>query len=181
VAIPRRVAFVRAIMIGRDGLHRELVLDLFRDAGAIEPRNHLATGNISFTALSADIPAIAARVEACIEAIVGRPKPLYVRALDHLQRLVADDPFRDAPFESADREVVFLPPDPLRPDLPLVSRSGRTSVFASNGSELFAVCQPDEGPGALAERALGAPVTVRAWSTIQKIVAAHVDAVSDLG
>ncbi len=173
MAIPRRIAFVRAIMIGREGLHREVVLGLFRDAGAIEPRNHLATGNISFTALSDDISTITGHVEAGIASIVGRPKPIFVRALDHLEGLVSADPFRDAPDGGADREVIFLPAKPSRIELPLLSRSGCTSVFASNGTELFAVGHPGEGPGALVERALGAPVTVRAWSTIQKIVAAH--------
>lgn len=161
-------------MIGREGLHREVVLDLFREAGAIEPRNHLATGNISFTARSADVQAITRHVEAGVAAIAGRPKPLFVRGLDHLEQLVADDPFRDAPSDGADREVIFLPPGTPPTALPLLSRSGLTSVFASNGSELFAVGRPDEGPGALVERALGVPVTVRAWSTIHKIVAAHV-------
>lgn len=160
-------------MIGREGLHREVVLDLFREIGAIEPRNHLATGNISFTARSADVTAITRHVEAGIAAIVGRPKPLFVRTLDHLGRLVADDPFRDAPPDGVDREVIFLPPQVPPVALPLRSRSGRTAVFASNGSELFAIGRPDEGPGALVERALGVAVTVRAWSTIQKIVTAH--------
>lgn len=166
---PRRVAFVRAIMIGREGLDREVVLDLFRAAGAIDPRNHLATGNVSFTSLGADLPGIRGHVEAGIEAIVGRPKPIFVRALDHLERLVDAGP----PGGDPACEVVFLPVDAPAVELPLVSRSGRTSVFASNGTELFMTSTPQEAPGALVERVLGRPVTVRAWSTIGKIVAVH--------
>lgn len=174
MSIPRRVAFIRAIMIGREGLHREVVLDLFREAGAIDPRNHLATGNVSFAALGANIQPIVSHVEQGIEAIVGRRKPVFVRALDHLERLVHTGPPTSLPFgDPAQLELVILPPDAPRPDLPLVSRSGATSVFASTGRELWSVSLPGDAPGGFVERALGVPVTVRAWSTIQKIVAAH--------
>lgn len=156
-------------MIGRDGLHREVVLDLFRDAGAVDPRNHLATGNVSFAAPGADLPGIREHVEAGIAAIAGRPKPVFLRALTHLERLVDDGP----PGGDRTCEVVVLPSCAPAIDLPLVSRSGRTAVFASNGTELFMTSTPQEAPGVLVERAVGGPVTVRAWSTIEKIVAAE--------
>lgn len=174
----RHVAFVRAVMIGRDGLHRDVLLDLFRSGGAVDPRNHLTTGNVSFTAPADTVPVLVGHVEAGIREIVGRPKLLFVRTVAHLEALVADDPFRAAPFHEPDeREVVVLPDDAPSIDLPLVSRSGHLTVFASTGHELCSVSrraggrQP-EAPGGLVERALGVPVTVRAWSTVVKIVAA---------
>lgn len=176
--IPRRVAFVRAVMIGREGLHREVLLDLFREAGAIDPRNHLTTGNVSFTARSADVQPIVRHVEDGIGRVVGRPTPVFVRALDHVTRLVTDDPFRGAPFAPDQREVVILPPGVAPPPLPIRSPSDGLSVFATNGTELFAVSRRVDGrdteaAGGLVQRVLGVGVTVRAWSTIQKIVAAH--------
>jgi hypothetical protein len=170
MAIPRRVAFVRAIMIGREGLQREVVLDLFREAGAIEPRNHLATGNISFAAVAADIPAITAFVEAGIVAIVGRPKPrcscgrsitcngswLTTRSTDEpAVRSCSCLPERRASSSHWSRERASL----------------RCSRRTAPSCSLSAA--PGEAPGGLIERALGVSVTVRAWSTIAKIVAAH--------
>jgi uncharacterized protein (DUF1697 family) len=174
VPIARRVAFIRAVMIGRDGLHREVLLDLFREAGAIEPRNHLTTGNVSFAARGEEVPRIVEHVERGIEAVTGRPKPLYVRALDHLERLTRRGPPADRPHgDGRTLELIMLPVDAPEVELPLASRTGRTTVFATTGSELWAATVPDEAPGGFVERALGVPVTVRAWSTIQKIVAAH--------
>jgi uncharacterized protein (DUF1697 family) len=174
VPVERRVAFIRAVMIGRDGLHREVVLDLFREAGAIEPRNHLTTGNVSFSAAGADVARIVGHVERGIEAVTGRSKPLYVRPLDHLERLVRQGPPGDRPpGDERTLELVFLPAGAPDVELPIRSRTGRTTVFAATGGELWAATVPDEAPGGFVERALGVPVTVRAWSTIRRIVAAH--------
>ena len=46
----RYAGFVRAVMLGRDGLHRPVLLDCFRSAGADRPRSYLTTGNVTFTA-----------------------------------------------------------------------------------------------------------------------------------
>lgn len=169
--IRRRVAFIRAVMIGRDGLHRELVLDLFREAGATDPRNHLTTGNVSFAADDADVQRIVEHVERGIGAVASRSKDVFVRDLEALRRLVP--PAGDAIPPDGHLEIVFLPRDAPSTSLPLRSKSGLTAVFAATDQALWAFSTPPEAPGGLVERALGMPVTVRAWSTIRKIVAAH--------
>jgi uncharacterized protein (DUF1697 family) len=164
------VAFIRAIMIGRLGLHREVLLDLFRSAGARHPANHLATGNVSFGARARDVDGIVEHVESGIEAIVGRPKLLYVRPLAHLVAMVDADPFAAAPVRDApQREVVFVHGRVPPLDLPIVTTKADLCVFASSGRELFAVSRV-EPPGGVIERVTGEPVTVRAWSTVTRIV-----------
>jgi len=44
----RYVALIRNVMIGRAGLDRDALLQIFAGAGAMDPRSHLATGNVSF-------------------------------------------------------------------------------------------------------------------------------------
>jgi uncharacterized protein (DUF1697 family) len=164
------VAFIRAIMIGRQGLHREVVLDLFRDAGAHHPVNHLATGNVSFGARTRDLDGIVEHVEAGIEAIAGRPKLLYVRPLAQLVAMVDADPFATAPRgDVPQREVVFMPGRVPPIELPFVTRRGDLCIFAASDRELFAVSRV-EPPGGVIERLTGEPVTVRAWSTVTRIV-----------
>jgi uncharacterized protein (DUF1697 family) len=164
------VAFIRAIMIGRQGLHREVLLDLFRDAGARHPVSHLATGNVSFGARAPDLDEIVGHVEAGLEAIAGRPKRLYVRSLAHLVAMVETDPFAAAPARDVtQREVVFLTGRAPALDLPIVTRRADLCVFAASERELFAVSRV-EPPGGVVERLTGEPVTVRAWSTVTRIV-----------
>lgn len=174
-AVPH-VAFVRAIMIGREGLHREVVLDLFRTAGADVPVSYIATGNVSFEAAPSDIGRIVGAIEAGIEAVTGRPKPLYVRTLEELQTMVADEPWAGSPFTDVDeRDVIFFRDTAPAIELPIVSPSGSLSVFASSRRELFCVSRridgrAPEGSGGLIERLTGEQVTVRAWSTVTTIV-----------
>jgi uncharacterized protein (DUF1697 family) len=169
------VAFIRAIMIGREGLHRAVLLDLFREAGAGNPVSYIATGNVSFEAPPRRVDVIAGRVEAGIEAIVGRPKPLFVRSLAHLAAMVDADPFTTAPFgDGVAREVVFFRGSVPSFDLPIVSPSGNMCAFSSSGRELFAVSRATggvpEAPGGLIERLARESVTVRAWSTVTTVV-----------
>ncbi|MFL6239409.1 MAG: hypothetical protein ACJ735_07985 [Actinomycetes bacterium] len=40
----RWVGFVRNIMVGREGMHRDVLLRLLSDARGVDGRSHLATG-----------------------------------------------------------------------------------------------------------------------------------------
>jgi len=171
----RHVAFIRAIMIGREGLHREVVLDLFRRAGGHNPVSYIATGNVSFEVAPARLARLVREVEAGIESIVGRPKPLYVRSVAELVAMIEARPFSTAPFDDErGREVVFfrgaVPPRAL----PHVSPSGYLSVFAAGGRELFAVSRagdrPPESAGGMIQHLTGELVTARAWSTVSTVV-----------
>ena len=104
----RYVAFVRNIMVGREGLHRDVLLRLLAEARARDGASHLATGNVSFDAEPAELAELVRRLEAGIAEVVGRREPVVVREVAFLARLVADDPFRGFDAEW-DREVSFLP------------------------------------------------------------------------
>lgn len=165
-------------MIGREGLHREVVLDLFREAGAIEPRNHLATGNVSFSVDPERLDALVAAVESDLQALLGRPTPLFVRTLDDLVALLEADHFVDAPFDDVAARLVTFFRDrvPHTLDLPLHAPNGDWSVFAVGPGEVFSVTraridrQPQD-PGGVIQRIAGEPVTTRALGTLDRIVA----------
>jgi uncharacterized protein (DUF1697 family) len=172
------VAFVRAVMIGREGLHRQVLLDMFRDAGAEHVVSYLSTGNVSFRIDGELVDETIEQVAAALGRLLGRPTPLFVRRLDELVELVDRDPFADAPIVDVyARLVTFLPAvRPHVPDLPMVAPNGDWTVFAAGPAELFSVTRasPDrqpQDPGGVIQRAVGAPVTTRAIGTIERIVA----------
>src|SRR6185295_2123196 len=79
-AAPRTyVAFVRAVMHGRNGLHRSTLLDLFAAAGAQDARSYLTTGNVSFAARPAALRRMVPALEHGLEAVVGRRTEVFVR------------------------------------------------------------------------------------------------------
>ncbi len=171
------VAFVRAVMIGREGLHRAVLLDMFERAGATDAVSYISTGNVSFRVEPADVAAIVESVESDLERLLERPTPLYVRTLDDLRGLLDDDPFADAPFDEVHARLVtfFRGEVPATIELPVDAANGDWSVFGRRRREVVSVTRalPDrqpQDPGGVIQRVAGQPVTTRAIGTIERIV-----------
>lgn len=172
------VAFVRAVMIGREGLHREVLLEMFGRAGAADATSYISTGNVSFTAAPGRLDEIVASVEAELGALLGRPTPLFVRPLSHLARLLDADPFASEPFDAVYARLVTFFSDrvPSTMAVPMTAPNGDWSVFAATASEVFSVTRawPDrqpQDPGGVIQRTAGELVTTRGLSTVARIVA----------
>ncbi|NNF87929.1 MAG: DUF1697 domain-containing protein [Acidimicrobiia bacterium] len=172
----RYVGFVRNVMIGREGLHRPVLVEIFRAAGAAEPRSYISTGNISFSAQDKDVSDMTGTVEDRIAEVIGRHEPVFVRSVDYLRDLVASDPFATSPVsDPVDRTVSFTR-DPLGDiELPVWSRRADVALFRATEREVFAVGRlvdgRTSGGGGLVEKTIGQPVTTRSWNTVLRIVA----------
>ena len=171
------VAFVRAVMIGREGLHRKVLLDMFERAGAADAVSYISTGNVSFSADAVAVSAIVDRVESDLEQLLGRPTPLFVRSRDALVELVEGDPFADAPFDDVYARLVtfFRTAVPASIVLPMRAPNGDWEIFAAGRGEVFSVTRawPDrqpQDPGGVIQRTAGEPVTTRALATIERIL-----------
>ncbi len=180
------VAFVRAVMIGREGLHRTVLLDMFERAGATAARSYISTGNVSFDVEPGRLDHVVAAVEVDLEQLLDRATPLFVRSLDELRSMLADDPFAAAPFDDVYARLVtfFRPSVPTTFELPMTAPHGDWSIFAGTPTELFSVTRawPDrqpKDPGGVIQRAAGQLATTRAVGTIERIVAKLDDATID--
>jgi uncharacterized protein (DUF1697 family) len=169
------LGLVRNVMVGRDGLSRDVLVDVLNAAGAADARSHLATGNVTFRADREEVDAMVTRVETGLEQVVGRSTMCAVRPVTWLHRLIADDRF--APFDGDwETEVGFL-----RHDAPVLDRAGlgdarRTVVVEVLEREVL-TARPRAGGARphvnrLLEVATGSPATARGWSTLQRIAAA---------
>lgn len=171
------VGFVRAVMIGREGLDRETLLDIVRRAGGKQPASHLATGNVSFSCAPDQLTRVVERIEAGIGDVVQRPTPVFVRSVDHLIELVDRDPFSEAPHPNPKARLVAMVRHvvPVDFEVPIVSPNGDFHVFAASGGDVFSITIDTggrvENPGGLIERLVRQPLTSRAIGTIETIVA----------
>ncbi|MBT8217684.1 MAG: DUF1697 domain-containing protein [Acidimicrobiia bacterium] len=168
----RRVAFVRNIMVGREGLSRERLLDCFAEAGARDARSHISTGNVTFFA--DDARAVADGAEAAIARIIGRTEEVFVRDLRFLRRLHRLEPF-DGLQDVHERVVSFgMRPFRISEPLPLRTSRGDAAYFRVFGRQAFGYSRMVEGrtqsPAGLLERVAGQPITTRSWGTIEKIL-----------
>lgn len=170
------VAFVRAVMVGRGGLTREVLLEAFRTSGAEEPISHLATGNVSFHAQRERVTCLAREAEGAIGAVIGRPTPVFVRSLEALQSSVTNSPFASAPIpDPHERCVSFCDCDLTWLELPITTTRGDALTFAATPGGAYSVTRVIDGragnPGKTLEALLHAPVTTRNWNTVERIVA----------
>ena len=89
----RFVGLVRNVMLGREGLHRNVLLALLDAAGGRSGVSCPTTGNLVFDAAPAQLDAVVQRLEAGIAAVIGRREPVVVREAAWLSDFVAGDPF----------------------------------------------------------------------------------------
>jgi len=176
LAAQRFAAFVRNIMVGRNGLTADVLRRMVGAAGGSQPRSHLATGNLTFTASAPSLGWMGKALEDSIESVLGRREDVLIRSLASLAAAVRADPFAaimaDDVFE---RCVTFLPPGPpVTLSLPIETARRDTVLFARQSDDVLSITRLVGGrpgqPGKYLEATTGLRVTTRNWSTIERIV-----------
>jgi len=173
----RWVSLVRNVMLGREGLHRLVLLDVVGAAGCSNAQSHLTTGNVSFDCSEEDIDEAVAAMEAGVESVIGRHEMVAVRSLTSIRQFVEVDRFAGLDPTEWQTEVAFVRHDAPAIEVELLGETGRTVVVEARDRELL-VARPPSGPARphvnlIAERATRSPATSRGWSTLQRIVRAH--------
>lgn len=147
----------------------------FEGAGFSQVKTLLSSGNVVFSARKVSEATLQRRAEAAMQAQLGKSFMTFVRAIDHLQWLIDDDPF--AAFKlpaGAKRVVTFLhePPKDF-PKLPVTLGDAR--LLALVDRELFSAYVPSPGDPVfmrLIEKHCGKAQTTRAWDTVTKVCTA---------
>lgn len=167
---------VRNVMLGREGLTRDVLLDVIGAAGGSDPRSFLSTGNVTFHAVRSDLDAVVDAIEGGIEQVLGRREIVAVRSVNWLRALVAESHFEQFIRDEWETEVAFLRHDAPPINRDRVADSRRTVLVQINQREILAA-RPRTGGGRphvnrLLERASHRPATSRGWSTLQRLAAA---------
>jgi len=174
---PQRFAgFVRNVMVGRAGLSADVLLRAVEHAGGEAPRNHLATGNVSFSASPGGLDAITAQLEEAIAAVIGRREDVFVRSIDSLAIEVGSEPFAHVMADDVYERCVtyFRITAPMTLELPMRTPRGDAVLFASGPGQVLSITRLIAGrpgqPGRVVESAMGVRATTRNWNTIERIV-----------
>jgi uncharacterized protein (DUF1697 family) len=173
----RQVAFIRNVMIGRAGLSRDVLLSIFADAGAVDSRSHLATGNVSFDWPGGEIAVLIEETQAGIERTMGRFEPVFVRSVAALRASVESEPFRVAPIADVGHRCVTFTESFARVEFPVISVREDAYVFDAIGTDWYSVTRLVGGRGGnvnrMIEKALSCAATTRNWNTIERVVKLH--------
>lgn len=171
--MPRYVAFLRGVSPMNCKMPE--LKAAFEAAGFDAVKTVLSSGNVVFDARKATEASLQKKCEAAIEAGLGRRFATIVRSVEHLDKLLAADPF--AAFrlpKDAKRVVTFLREPPARaPKLPIEQEGA--SILALRGGEVLVAYRPIANTPVfmtLIEKTFGKDVTTRTWETVRKCAAA---------
>ncbi len=147
----------------------------FESAGFSNVKTLLSSGNVAFDARAASESTLERKAEAAMEQAMGRSFYTIIRSQQHLQELLADDPFPalGAPA-TAKRVVSFLRAAPASGTALPPPMSG-ARVLGVRGREVLSSYEPSaDGPVfmRLIEKTFGKDITTRTWDTVRKCAAA---------
>lgn len=174
--MPQFVAFLRAINVGGRTVKMERLRELFTSAGYANVKTFIASGNVIFDAKRSHPARVECEIEALLRGGLGFEVATFVRSITALAEVAAYEPFPRA--GSGELFIGFLKTSPL-----LAARKSVESLGSANdefhfrGSELHWLCRTrvSDSPvsGAVLERKLRMPVTLRNARTVVKIAAAN--------
>ena len=179
----RYVGLVRNVMLGREGLHRDVLLRRRRPAGGRSATSHLTTGNLIFEVAPAQLDAVVRRLEDGIAGVIGRREPVVVREAAWFRDLVAADPFAAFPVDRWEIAVAFLRLDAVPLNSAAVPRIDGLEAVEVRPHELLMAGRRDvRRPGGtyLIPRPWRDEATTRAWSTVQRLAAARTTAIGEI-
>jgi len=146
----------------------------FEAAGFQNVVTVLGSGNVVFDAARAAAGTLENRVEAAMDASMGKVYSAFSRPIDELERLLAADPFRVHHLPShAKRVVTFVRAGSSSgPKLP-IEQDGARILRYEDGIVFTAYVPSAKGPVfmKLLEKAFGKEQTTRTWQTLEKVVA----------
>jgi len=143
----------------------------FEAAGFADVKTLLSSGNVVFSAKTADEAALARKAEAAMQKQLGRCFMTIVRSVDSLQAMLEADPYAQFRLAAGSKRVVtfLLEPPKKRPALPIELDGAR--ILCVRGCEVFSAYVPGpRGPVfmTLIEKTFGKDVTTRTWETVKK-------------
>jgi uncharacterized protein (DUF1697 family) len=171
--MPRYVAFLRAV--NPMNARMPELKRAFEAAGFTDVKTVLASGNVVFSAPRASPAALERRSEAAMQERLGNAFLTFVRSTDHLEEMLAADPFARFRLPKNAKRVVTFVRASREATLALPIELDGARILAMEGREIFSAYTPSpRGPVfmRLIDRTFGKIVTTRTWDTVRKCAAA---------
>lgn len=177
--MPRYVAFLRGINLGKRRLQMSRLAELFEELGFDAVTTFIASGNVLFSSKARKTAELEARIAAHLASSLGYDVDTFVRTLQEVVAVGALRAFAEDGAPGITVHVAFLQ-KALAPDIArkLGALSTDSDAFRVNGREYYWLCRirtPDSKVWALPEfKALCLPrATMRNMTSIRKLVAKH--------
>ena len=171
--MPRYAAFLRGVSPMNAKMPE--LKKCFEEAGFLDVRTLLSSGNVVFDARRASEAALERRAEAAMTERLGRAFYTIVRPVSHLSEIIEADPFARFRLPADSKRVVTFLREPHATTLSLPVEVDGARILAMDGREVFSAYLPSpRGPVfmTLIQKTFGENVTTRTWDTVKKCSAA---------
>jgi uncharacterized protein (DUF1697 family) len=177
---PRLIAFLRAINVGGHVVKMDALRRIFESLGFTDVETFIASGNVIFSAPDPASRALEQRIETALREALGYAVATFIRSSAELAAIVSYEPFPPADLAGADVSLFigFLPEPPgAAAERALAALRTPDDDFDLHGRELYWLRRGriSDSPvsGALLEKKLGLPTTLRNATTVRKLAAKY--------
>ncbi|MBE7557039.1 MAG: DUF1697 domain-containing protein [Anaerolineales bacterium] len=178
--MPKYIAFLRAINVGGHTVKMDHLRRLFEAMDFANVETFIASGNVIFESTEPDKKALERQIEESLQAALGYAVATFIRTTAELGEIARHKPFQE-PDLNADGNMLYIA---FLADTPagaarqkLLSFSNEVDEFQLNGREVYWLSRRKLGDsqfsGALLEKTLGLPATVRNSNTVKKMAAKY--------
>jgi uncharacterized protein (DUF1697 family) len=178
--MPRFVAFLRAINVGGHTVKMDRLRALFEALEFSSVETFIASGNVIFETPAAMADILERQIERHLQAALGYAVATFIRSTAELAEIVHYRPFKPAELDEAGHllYIGFLPDSPTdKAQQKLMALCNDINDFHIHGREIYWLCRKTMSEsnfsGALLEKTLGMPATLRNVTTVKKLAAKY--------
>jgi uncharacterized protein (DUF1697 family) len=173
----RYVAFLRAINVGGHTVKMVELRQHFVTLGFANVETFIASGNVLFDCPSARSDELERQIEGHLHTVLGYAVATFLRTARDMADVTAYDPFPALASQPDSRRYVgFLHDEPSDASIrKLMTLQSEIDTFHIHRRELYWHCRTRQSDsafsGAVLEKTLGRPATLRNVTTVRKIAA----------
>ena len=178
----RRFAFLRAINVGGHTVKMDHLRQLFEALGLLNVETFIASGNVIFDSPVGNVQALEKQIESHLHESLGYAVATFIRSSSELASIANYQPFAASELEGYALYVAFLPAPPNRESQQrLMAFRTPLDDFHVHEREIYWLCLTRSSDsafsGALLEKAIGMPATMRNSTTVRKLAAKYTGSV----
>jgi uncharacterized protein (DUF1697 family) len=176
----RLVAFLRAINVGGHSVKMARLRELFDSLGLSNVETFIASGNVIFDSSAESARTLEDKIEVHLRESLGYEVATFIRSVSELADIANYRPFAALELDKEGNSlyVAFLPAPPSEEAQEgLLAFRSKVDDFHVRGREVYWLCRKKLSEsafsGALLEKTLGMPATMRNATTVRKLAAKY--------
>lgn len=178
--MPQYITFLRAINVGGHTVKMDQLRRLFEALGFANVETFIASGNVIFESPSKSAKALENKIEKHLHESLGYEVATFLRTTAELAAVAQYQPFSATELnDKGNRLYIAFTADPpsAAAKQKLLAGATETDEFHIHGREIYWLCRKQfhesKFSGALLEKILGMPATVRNVTTVRKMAAKY--------